>query len=518
MQSTGDTAPLRRMIYVLLIVLAAGAVAGRILAVARVYEPYLSRDENEPGDRRGLWPRTRPEPMPTLGDNDRSRWDTVRALVDEGTYAIGHRDRAIVAPSALALLAAADGMQMTILSAAGYQVRVRSDRGILTEDGWKTIDKVLRPDTFDFYSSKPPLLPTLVAGEYWLLKQILSWSITMQRWSVVRVILLTVNWFPFVLFLWLLSRLLDHLGTTNWGRLYVLGAACFGTLLTPFAITLNNHSVAACAALFALYAALRIWSGSRSWLLSAGAGFFAGFTATNELPAASFVVLLFLVLLFRSPWCTLLCYAPAAALPIAAHFLTNYIAIGQWAPAYENFGGPWYEFEGSYWRIEPDQIKHGIDWAYQTESRAMYAFHVLVGHHGFFSLSPIYLLAMAGAVYGLLSRKESDDGRISSLKIVAFLTLVLTVVIVGFYTVVVADRNRNYGGWTSGLRWLMWLTPLWLLSILPAADWLAARRWGRGLAYVLLAISVFSASYPAWNPWRHPWLYNFLEARGWVLY
>ena len=41
-----------------------------------------------------------------------------------------------------------------------------------------------------------------------------------------------------------------------------------------------------------------------------------------------------------------------------------------------------------------------------------------------------------------------------------------------------------------------------------------ARRFG----YALLAVSVFSATYPAWNAWRHPWLYQFLEARGWVQY
>jgi hypothetical protein len=534
MRSTPDTARLRRLIYVLLITLAAGAVGGRILAVARVYEPYLSRDENDPNDRRGLWPRTRPEPMPTLGDNDRSRWDTVRALVDDGTYVIGHRDKD---------------------PAAGkYQ-----DHGIITEDGWKTIDKVKRPDTNDFYSSKPPLLPTLVAGEYWLLKHLFGWSITEQRWSVVRVILLTVNWLPMVIYFWLLARLLDWLGSTDWGRLYVLAAGCFGTLLTPFAITLNNHSVATCAALFALYPALQIWSkprpvgsspASAPWrsrlggaMLFAVAGFFAGFTATNELPAISFTAALLVLLLFHSPGPTLLFYIPAAAVPIAAHLVTNYLAIGEWAPAYEKFGGPWYEFEGSYWRIEPNQVKSGIDWAYQTEGPAQYAFHVLIGHHGIFSLSPIYLLTMAGMIGSLFSwhgrsraipprdfadavgpdqRRSSesavDDGRTAPVKVVGSLAMVLSAVVVGFYIAVVMDRTRNYGGWTSGLRWLMWLTPLWLLSMLPAVDWLAARRWGRGLAYLFLGVSVFSASYPAWNPWRHPWLYNLLEARGLIHY
>jgi hypothetical protein len=64
----------------------------------------------------------------------------------------------------------------------------------------------------------------------------------------------------------------------------------------------------------------------------------------------------------------------------------------------------------------------------------------------------------------------------------------------------------------------MWLSPFWLLGMLPAVDWLGRRRWGRALALALLAVSVASVSYPAWNPWRDPWIYNWLEAYGWVRY
>jgi hypothetical protein len=84
-------------------------------------------------------------------------------------------------------------------------------------------------------------------------------------------------------------------------------------------------------------------------------------------------------------------------------------------------------------------------------------------------------------------------------------------VVIGFYLFVL-DR-WNYGGGTAGPRWLIWLTPLWLLTLLPAADGLARRRWGRGAALTLLA-----AAYPAWTPWRHPWIYTLLEALGWTPY
>ena len=86
---------------------------------------------------------------------------------------------------------------------------------------------------------------------------------------------------------------------------------------------------------------------------------------------------------------------------------------------------------------------------------------------------------------------------------------------VAFYLYAGRRSNRNYGGMTSGLRWMFWLAPLWLLAMLPAADCLASRRWTRGLALVLLAFSVLSVSYPTWNPWTHPWLMVFSQYMGW---
>jgi hypothetical protein len=74
--------------------------------------------------------------------------------------------------------------------------------------------------------------------------------------------------------------------------------------------------------------------------------------------------------------------------------------------------------------------------------------------------------------------------------------------------------DRNYGGMTSGFRWMFWFAPLWLVAMLPAADRLAATRSGRAIAAVLLGLSVMSVTYPTWNPWTHPWLYNFLHSLG----
>jgi hypothetical protein len=96
------------------------------------------------------------------------------------------------------------------------------------------------------------------------------------------------------------------------------------------------------------------------------------------------------------------------------------------------------------------------------------------------------------------------------------LSLFVSLAVIVFFTTLVG--TRNYGGWTSGPRWLFWLIPLWLLALLPAADRLAESRPGRGVGLALLTVSVFSASYPAWNPWRHPWLYNLLDSMELIPY
>jgi hypothetical protein len=490
--SADTTAGLRQSVYAVLIALSAAQCAARIANTHRVYEPGV-----------GPWPSTEPLDMPTYGSNDRARWCTVRALVDNGTYAIGYRREypplnnlptmpveALRLGRMLCQVGPWGELGPTPLPPPMYV-----DSGIVFEDGWTSIDKALNPRTNEFLSTKPQLLPTLVAGEYWVLKKLSGWTFADHRYELVRTILYTINWLPLVIYLLLLSRMVERWGATDWARIYIMAAACFATFLTTFITVFNNHTMAAFAVLFAVYAVAN-GSTQPGAMRLALAGLSAGWALSNELPAAAFVAGLFLGLLREQPRATLVFFVPAAALSIIALFVTDRWASGEWWFIYDKLGTVWYNFAGAYW-AKPK----GIDAA--SESLPVYAFHMLLGHHGIFSLSPIFVLSLASmgdAVARWRSPLRSRHG-------VAFLTCGLTVIVFAFYL----WKSNNYGGWTSGLRWFFWLIPLWLLAMIPAADWLAARRWRRWVGYLLLAASVFSASYPAWNPWRHPWLYNLLE-------
>lgn len=504
----GDpTAPVRRWAYILLTTLAAGLAAGRILSAQLVYEP----SQHQPFGPR-IWPAKTPQEMPIYGSNDRARWAAIRALVDEGTYAVGRRvevpplgqldNASVQAVRAVRLLG--DGARVScpgILGPTPLAPPIYLDDGIIFRDGYTSVDKVLDPKTKLFHSSKPPLLVTVLAGEYWLLKNACGWTMQDHPFEVVRTVLFTVNWLPLVIYLLLFSRLVERFGVGDWDRLFVMAAACLGTFLTTFLTTLNNHTVAAFSVLFAAYPLVRIWvDGRREGWRFALAGFFGAWAACTELPAAVFGVALFLLLAVRDFRRTLVFFVPAALIPMGAFLLTNYLVTGSIVPVQVRFGSEWYLYEGSHWRNP-----RGIDAA--DEPKHVYAFHLTLGHHGFFSLSPIFLLSLLGMAQALWSRQRLPA-------MVAGLTALVSAVVFGFYV----DQTTNYGGWTAGPRWLFWLIPLWLLALLPAACWLGRSRAGRALGYVLLALSALSAAYPAWNPWRHPWLYNLLEYVGLVSY
>ncbi|MEP6609880.1 MAG: hypothetical protein ABJA83_14550, partial [Burkholderiaceae bacterium] len=82
------------------------------------------------------------------------------------------------------------------------------------------------------------------------------------------------------------------------------------------------------------------------------------------------------------------------------------------------------------------------------------------------------------------------------------LTAVSLACFVFYATRVVEDRN--YGGVSSGFRWVFWLVPAWLWLCVPAVEMASRYSTLRRLTGLLLLISIFSAAIPWPNPWTHP--------------
>ncbi len=251
---------LRWSIYAILVALTMGAMLGRIMAVNSVDMGALESHLHREG--RSDWSRSRP----FLSANDRSRWATTRSLVEHGTYAIDD---------------------------------------IVAQRGWDTIDMVKHRDregVEHLYSSKPPLFATLMAGEYWLIHRVTGATLAEYPYEIGRFMLVTINVLPMLVYFYLLGRLADRFGKTDWARLYMMAAASFGTFLTTFVVSINNHGPAAVCVTIAVYAAVRVWyDDHRELRYFAVAGFFAALAVTNELPALSLCVALGAALAVESP-------------------------------------------------------------------------------------------------------------------------------------------------------------------------------------------------------------------------
>lgn len=404
---------------------------------------------------------------PLSSANDRSRWCTVYSLAHEGTYQIDK---------------------------------------IRQQPGWDTIDLVKKGE--HFYSTKPPILAWITAQLYLVQLSILkgAWTFSNHLEGVTRGLLFVLNVIPMAVAWTIFARWCARFAATPLAAIVALLTVTIGSLLTPFLTTFNNHTIGAAAVIFTLAAAIPIvLDGKREAWRFFLAGFFASWTICNELPALAFAGLLFLWLLRLSPRQTLVWGVLGAALPLGLYMWTNYEATGSWKPFYASYGKDLYVFthEGvpSYW-----SHPKGLDT--NRDSWRSYLLHCTIGHHGWFSLTPIFLFSLLAWFPGGL--------RNHPLRGLMRLGGIVSAIVFAFY--MFQPEHYNYGGNSQALRWMLWVVPFWALALLPALDLFAQARWSRGPVLLTLALSVFSAWYPANGPWASPWIYSLMNRWKWIDY
>ncbi|MGB7344832.1 MAG: hypothetical protein WBD20_11495 [Pirellulaceae bacterium] len=490
-----------------------------------------------------------------LSANDRSRWCTVASLVEDGTYEI---DRL---------------------------VNFRNEK---KRRPWYTIDMVRHQGADGqqhYYSSKPPLFPTMVAGVNWIVNKCSGMKMSEQPIYVPRIVLLLVNLPLMALFCWCTIWSMEFFNRGDWSRRFLAAATCFGTMLTPFAITLNNHLPAAACTAVVMYLYLRAaeklddedafdmrdmphWF----WLI---AGIAAGFTAANELPALSMLVL-WGVLIYRLSRPAILPFVGGVAIVAVAFLGTNYLAHEAIRPAYAHRGNggvvktfstqdqpsqddvakllvsqnfvdhdqlvqiepsgdtnrlrvtndrdglqfalikndstgewtlnhwdDWYDYPSSYWN---DGNRKGVDLG--EPSRLVYLFNMTIGHHGIFSITPLWFLVPFGLFYGLKHGPFDHRRLVGAIAIASGVCLV-------FY-LMRPEIDRNYGGVSSCFRWMLWFAPLWLLVSGPFVEQVATKQRDRNVLSALLAFSIFSVSIALTSPWQPPWIQQFWSFLGWI--
>jgi len=362
---------------------------------------------------------------------------------------------------------------------------------------YETFEKVVRAGRS--YSSKPALMPTVVAGLAWLTRRPMGLSIPQDDGYVFRIVLILINVLPFAAMVVLYARLLERLDCQFPARIFCVAAAAFGTYLTGYSVTLNSHTLAACAVFFALYCLIRVqYDGQRHWGHFFLCGLFAAWAAANEAPALLFVAIVSGILLRANPRAALLYFLPPVLALCAAFFGATWLATGGLLPYASPPEPEVFFYKGRYW-LNP------FGFAAADDSAWLRLFHMLLGRYGILSLTPIFVFAFYGA---LLKAR---------LQLISRIGLLLTIGMLGFY----ALGARDYGGRCQGMPRLFWLIPFWLISLAPAVDRAFRSPLFRALAFAALLVSLVSVGFAlgAGGPYKvaGPWGLSWLHQAFWPL-
>lgn len=510
--------------------------------------------------------------------NDRSRWVSVAALVEQHTFEIDEL------------------------------ISIRTERGHRL---WDTIDKVRHVGAdgrLHYYSSKPTLLTTLVAGAYWVAREATGLNLSEHPIYMTRLLLFLINLPVLALFLVTMTLNIEFSSASDLAKRLAVVASCFATMLTPFAISLNNHLFAAAATSLTLFLYLRAAENVHdsiagvidrpSWIPWMIAGASAAFAVACELPALSMFAL-WAVLFARLYRSSIPGFCVGAVVVAAGIFGTNYWAHQTWKTPYAHRGdgqvvaefrwqeprpgatakelqesledelSPWkplagasslavrrlgnglgeeelgqYEIVAEFdrgenlprqqqWKVRSSPSENsGLVWELvQWDDWYDYpgSYWRTGRRSGVDRGEPsrtAYALQATVGYYGVFSLtpiwllmplglvRRLREGPLDR-RYLAAATLLATVVCFAFY-VARPEIDRNYGGVSVCFRWLLWLVPLWMYAIVAELERFCESWAGRIFVTVLIAASIFSVSTSLDSPWQSPWLYRFASFLHWI--
>ena len=345
-----------------------------------------------------------------------------------------------------------------------------------------TIDKAEVMD--HLLSTKPPVLPLLMTGEYLLLRWGPGWTLEDRQdiRAILRFMITTLVLIPFVAGLVFFARTLNMLVENPWWRVPPLLALALGTQYAGFAAQFNNHVPATALLIIMLYYTLGLCAGHLRpvWWRFVLIGLTGTLVFTLDMPATIFVAAAGLFVLFRFPRPALTWAVLGGLGPLLVHF--GLMLAVTHSPLPIQMHEDWYLFESSYWR-NPG----GID-ALNTP-KVRYLFHMTFGRYGVFLLFPVLVTGLAGFVLALARR---------GLKCRQYILAggAALLVLTAYYLY----KTNNYGGAAYGFRWYIAAMPVLLLMGLPVLA-RTRRLWQGAVIALLLAVSTYSA----WECYRHPW-------------
>lgn len=365
-----------------------------------------------------------------------------------------------------------------------------------------TVDKIYRDG--HFYSHQPPLLSTLEAPIYWVLRLPGTRFNNRGRFVMTYAFSLLTNGVALALTIVVFARLLALGGVAPPLRAWLAVLLPCGTWLLPYGVVTNNHGISGLLlALLAYLLLLMEWKGVTT-MRAGGTGVVLGLLSAIEvLPLVSFAPLT-LIYLARAGLQARAWTAAAAglALPLLIHAAINVPITGDVIPA--GFHHELFDFPGSVFDRASltGGFKHD-SW----QAAAAYAWDTLFAGKGFFTFSPVLLLGLAA---GCVAWRWWARARGAHLVLLGGALLSLSAAIL---------TTNQQGGEAVGFRHAAYLAPALLVMLLP---WLAEEsNTTRVRPYAVTAIAALSAAvilmFAVRNPWKELTLCN-APVGGWEEY
>ncbi|NJS12287.1 MAG: hypothetical protein HC789_18885 [Microcoleus sp. CSU_2_2] len=307
-----------------------------------------------------------------------------------------------------------------------------------------TIDKYLYQG--HFYSDKPPILSIYGSFFYALLKIVgISFS-NRYSFTIFLLIILVVGGATAIGMVYFYKTLKFLEIPENWIDVLLIIAGT-GTLLMPYSTVFNNHVVSASLLMAGFYYLLRVKESIRYSLISG-----LLITLAGSIDVVAFIFVPFLaVSLLNKPLKSKIVFSLACALVLVIYFQLNLYTSGSLRPPSMN--PSLWQYPGS--AFDRTNLS-GL--AYHSDFQALlnYAFHMIVGHRGLISYTPILVFSIFGFVK-IFQNKELKYRQEYLLILLASSAYVLMYIL----------RSNNYSGSAYGVRWY---ANLMFLLCLPLAQ------------------------------------------------
>ncbi|MEG4230537.1 hypothetical protein QUA40_00230 [Microcoleus sp. Pol11C3] len=345
-----------------------------------------------------------------------------------------------------------------------------------------TVDKYFYNN--HYYSDKPPLPAIMGAGVCFLLKYILGMDFSNNfELTCYLMTLFTVGVSCCIALVYFHKILLEIFDIDkNWANLTTFLAAT-ATLLLPYSVVLNNHSLAATFITVSFYYLLN-FNKSRDMISLILCGFFISMSGSIDITCFLFIPFYLVFIAGKSLKMAGLFLLSCLPLIICYLGLNIYLSGSIVPPA---MNAALWDYPGS---IFSKQNLSGVAKHKNLLVSLRYAFTLYLGNRGLFSHTPIMLFSVMG-IWVFLRQKQISYKTPYLYGIAASVTFML------LYTL----RSVDYGGYSYGVRWFVAPMLILCLPLSHIGNLVRSSRFLKKFFVVIACMSIAISLVGTYNPY-----------------